>query len=230
MITFKQFLTKLDEVIRRPFSKEIKNIEDYPDTVNDIHVHPDIVKHEDAFEKSRLMDYTGSGSSRLNEYLRDLHSGEVSHQDLIHKKAHELLKQFKPETTNRIELHGLYSGVPTHIGEAFMNSKEGSVHYNPGFHSFSSEPSVAHDFAKQHRDTSKDGYHIIHAHVDKNVAMTIAKHSNFPEENEFIVRAGNHAHYLGTEEIHHPKLGKLYIHHMHYIHKQEPIDNYGKNK
>jgi hypothetical protein len=152
----------------------------------------------------------------------------------LHGFVRKLTSNFTPENTNKVHLHHWYSGIPANVGKDIMKSKTGSIHYNPGFHSFTSHesPSVALDFASGSAHINDDyepEYHIIHAKkIHPGVMMSIAHHSLNKNENEGIMKPGQHSIYHGTEVLRHPDgIGKIFVHHMEYIDKHEDHEKYG---
>ena len=200
------------------------------DKPDELHNHPSIIPHPDHIDSEAIKDYTASYgdhcSARINQYLRDLHTGRTSRDDKLHLRAKRLMNSINKNTTNRAPVR-LVSGIPAHIGQSIREAGIGSVHSNPGFHSFSSHTGVGDMYAEGHGDEED---HMIVGHFHPGTVTSVVHHSHSPEENEFIAPPGTPGIFRKHERIERPGQNPLNIYHMEYVPKRANIDDYGKPK
>lgn len=200
------------------------------DKHDDLHNHPAIKPHPDHIDSDAVKDYTASYgdhcSSKINGYLRDLHTGRTPRDDRLHLRAKRLMNSINKNTANKVPVR-LFSGIPEHVGQRIREAGLGSVHSNAGFHSFSSHSGVGSMYAEGHGDEED---HMIVGHFHPGSVMSVVHHSHSPEENEFIAPPGTPGILRKHERIERPGQNPLNIYHMEYVPKRANIDDYGKSK
>lgn len=225
---------------------------------SNFHDHPDIIPQDHDTTVPAINHYSSATtfnptighatSTNINGHLRYL-SG-VKHKsnllqlnhgisgDFSPTKVQEAIRSlsdtFTPENTNRIPVQ-VYAGIPPHIAKTLDKSKVGSIHYNPGFQSTTSNPKIAVEYAKVHNiyETDKDDptaqKHIIHYYAHPGSIRSIAHHSQY-SENESLINHGTKMEYQGSINTTTQDGTPLKIYRMVVHNDRIPLEKYKKYK
>jgi len=147
-------------------------------------VHESLSVHDqhDEQDESNVHWYTANSRQR-NEYLYR------SHVQGNPVKAKTSMDETLEKNRLPHDLH-VYSGVNWHPGDVSAKHSEGHVHL-PAYTSTSTDPEVAHSFARDHAEAehgSADEHHVIHFHLKKGQQGKYVGHtSEVPNESEYIL-------------------------------------------
>lgn len=203
---------------------------------HEIHVHKDVLPSLlSGPHRETINDYTRSGSSNMNGYLRH-RAGDptgnpgygADQHDLNERRIRTLSSAFTKGNTNRIDVH-TWSGVPEHVGKDLMNSPQGSSHHIAGFTSTSTSKATANEFAVSQPlpPVKARPRHIIHYKVKAGAGLSIANMSTF-SENEVVLHHGAKIKYHGTSIYKgNGEHGDIHVHHVTAYPEHIPLERYG---
>lgn len=155
---------------------------------------------------------------------------------------------FTKENTNKKKLVS-YAGVPKHIGDALHGGGQFSLagftstshaegeeklldgrSMNRGLH-VACGYARSYNYVNNQRDPSATN-HVVAFHCDEGTGISTANHTDYPQENEFLLHHGAHISHMHTEETTDDNGFKTLIHHFR-VHgngdgtpKHTPIEEY----
>ena len=130
-------------------------------------------------------DYTGSGFASINDYRRNgsISKEALQYGEISEKRAIESAKQLEKSVNSHTLPEGipLYRGARGEYAKSMLSLKEGDILEDNGFMSFSTRPSVAHDF--NHVDTDMPIFRTVTEKGDNGIAIPGG-------ESEVILKGG----------------------------------------
>lgn len=231
MKTFKKYLTeklkktKDESVDTTKYLKHTNTISnaEIGQLYDDIHDHPDITPQNLSDEHKSAIGTYSFDSGKMNNYLD---SSDIDHDKKIHEQINRTASIFTRENTNRKPII-TYSGIPTDTGKKLMGFDYGTKHTITRFTSTSTSPLKALNFAKIHAKNPEKELHLLQLYNDPGASVSIAKHSQIPDEDEVLLNHGAHVTYLYTTKHKHPNNSTtIFIHHVKTHNTHTPLEEY----
>ena len=231
MKTFKNYLTeklkkaKDEGVDITNYLKHTNKTSDTGQLYDDIHDHPDITPQNITSEHKSAIGNYSFDSANMNNYLDSVHTDRNNNKKL-HEQINKTASIFTRENTNRKPIL-TYSGIPTDIGKKMMGFDNGTKHTITRFTSTSTSALKALNFAKTHAKNPEKELHLMQLYNDPGASVSLAKHSEIPDEDEILLNHGAHVTYLYTTKHKHPNNPTtIFIHHVKIHNTHTPLEEY----
>ena len=187
--------------------------------------------------RDAIRSYTGH-SRDLNQYLvaRYNQEGKLTKDhpdyepvDHVHEKKAEKLDAALHHHKNPFYLD-TYHGATFHPGKLAAEHPNNRIYF-PSFVSTSTRKRKAASFGSNFNSAGNKGYsdehrnkHILHFHLEPgHKGMYLGKHSEFPEEKEFLLPRGFSAHIHPTPDVYeNEEGGKTHVWHVRDIQQSKP--------